>query len=90
MFDQTIEEVNYGRKTNWCEGSLNSIQCESALDDYHVKAVKFLFGLIGFAFYTFVPYFVQIALMAKIEDQITHKVRGAVFDKLMHLPIEWH
>ena len=60
------------------------------MDDYHYKAVKILLGMIGFAFYAFIPYFVQFTLMSKLEDEITSQVRNAVFDKLIALPIEWH
>lgn len=46
--------------------------------------------MIGFSFYAFFPYLIQITLMSKIEDQLTLKIRADLFDKLMKLPVAWH
>ena len=45
---------------------MNKLACQDSLDQKHSEAVKYLFGLIGFSFYAFIPYFVQIIIMAKI------------------------
>lgn len=79
--------MNVGFSLGWCQNVINIAKCEALLDDYHYKAVKLLLGMIGFAFYAFIPYFIQFTLMTKIEDQITTKIRSAVFDKLMVLPV---
>ena len=49
-----------------------------------------MFGMIGFSFYAFIPYLVQITLMSKIEDQLTVRIRAELFNKLMKLPVAWH
>jgi ABC-type multidrug transport system fused ATPase/permease subunit len=47
-------------------------------------------ALIGFAFYSLIPYFLQFYFMTQIEEEITHNLRKEVFTKLMHMPLPWY
>lgn len=52
--------------------------------------MRYIYGLIGFSIYVFIPNFFQFLLMTKIEDEITNNIREDVFSKLMLMPTEWY
>jgi ABC-type multidrug transport system fused ATPase/permease subunit len=62
----------------------------AGLDSFHDDSVKYMAGLIGFAFYSLIPYFFQFYFMTRIEEEITHNLRKRVFNKLMNMPLPWY
>lgn len=88
MYASETKLTAYGKATNWCE--LGSSECVAGLDSYHNDSVKYMAGLIGFAFYSLIPYFFQFYFMTRIEEEITHNLRKRVFDNLMNMPVAWY
>lgn len=52
--------------------------------------MKYFGGLIGLAFYSLIPSYLQFYYSTKIEDEITHNLRKATFSKLMLMPVSWY
>ena len=88
MYASEVNLTAYGNANNWCESG--SSDCIAGLNSYHDNSVKYMAGLIGFAFYSLVPYFLQFYFMTRIEEEITHNLRKEVFSKLMNMPLPWY
>ena len=89
MYSETVTLTATGNSYGWCQSGVPT-NCNDILDSYHENSVKYMGGLIGFAFYSLIPYFIQFYIMTKIEDEITHNLRKEVFTKLMHMPLPWY
>jgi ABC-type multidrug transport system fused ATPase/permease subunit len=88
MYASEVQLSAYGNSVSWCVSG--SPECVAGLDSYHNDSVRYMAGLIGFSFYSLVPFFFQFFLMAKIEEEITHNLRKRVFNKLMNMPVAWY
>ena len=74
----------------YTKGTLTFWKFYRYLDDKFDYVIQILFGMLGFAFYVFIPNFIQFTLMAKIEEEIVEKLRVDVFRKLMVMPSQWY
>ncbi len=45
--------------------------------------------MIGLAFFTFLPYFVQINLLSKIENEIAFNLKNHLFDKILNFEVKF-
>jgi ATP-binding cassette subfamily B (MDR/TAP) protein 1 len=83
-----------GVTTNWCDNLIaNSAlyqSCLSSLDGYFYESEKFLYGLLGFAVFQFLPYFAQITMLSKIENEISFNLRKNLYEKLLHLEVKFY
>lgn len=89
MYSEQINLMHLGTYYNWCSYGFPR-NCEELLDPYFRKSVKYLFWIIGFAFYAFITYYIQMYVMTKIESEITQKIRKEVFKKLMFMPVSYY
>jgi ATP-binding cassette subfamily B (MDR/TAP) protein 1 len=61
--------------------------CNQLLDDYFYNAEHYLFGLFGYAVITFIPYFIQITVLSRIENEIALNLRKDLYKKLLNLEV---